>query len=231
MEYERAIEQIESSIRRLKVQYDIFFAGGSKRPPVELRAELDRFIREVSQVSNSRYADRFALTTVLGKYHAFVELWNRQMRNNEEGVDFLESRGSKRRPARPPVQPPASPPEDATATRPSKEPVPPAAQGVLLVIRVSNPASEAPAVRELYNRYMAVRTEREGAAPRLAFESFSRQLSRQAQNLKTNSACDAVEFALTAQDSRIGIKARPILGDTAEARDELALAHAGAAKR
>ena len=45
---EEDIHRLETGIRQLKIQYDMFFAGSLKRQPVEQRAALERTIRKYS---------------------------------------------------------------------------------------------------------------------------------------------------------------------------------------
>jgi hypothetical protein len=82
---EADIARIESGIRQLKVQYDMFFAGGLPREPTELRTEVDRLIKRVSNLSIRKYAHRYRLNSLVSRYNAMSELWGKTMRSREEG--------------------------------------------------------------------------------------------------------------------------------------------------
>ena len=194
MEIEEAIAQLNQGIRRLKVQYDTFFAGGRPRPPVELRAELERLIRRFANSPIRRYSDRFHFNSLVGRYNSFVELWNKQTRAIEEGRD-----PSTHRPI-PSTAPKPAVPADVPAER------------VLCSLRISNPVTETDGLRVLFEQYLTARQQRDGVAPKLSIESFVRQISRQVESLKASTGCSTVEFRLTNLESQVTIKARPAAG-------------------
>ena len=211
MEIEEGIHQLEDGIRRLKVQYDLFFSGASPRPPVELRAQVDRLIRTFANASIRRYSDRFLFNTLVGRYNSFIELWNKQQRVLDEGRDRpgLPHLFSARTPA-----PDAAEGEVLTngaahrasiSTVPAQTPAPDRP----CVLRGEASASDSAALETLFERYVEARRQISGTAPRLTLDSFARQIGRQADALRASSGCDAVEFRLTAADSQVTIKARP----------------------
>ena len=81
---EDRLSRLEEDIRRLKVEYDIYFNGGTKRPPLEARARLEAFIRRVSDSRTMSYAQRYQLSTLVAKYSSYRELWRRMLRAKGE---------------------------------------------------------------------------------------------------------------------------------------------------
>jgi len=190
MEIEEAIAQLDEGIRRLKVQYDMFFSGASIRPPTELRTEIERLIRRFSNSPIRRYSDRFHFNTLVGRFNSFAELWNKQLRAMEEGRERIAGAA------------PAARPE---AERDDGE-------QVLFALRVSDPAAELDGLRTLFDSYLSARTQREGAPPRVTMDSFVNQISRQVDSLKASFGCHTVEFRITLGPSHVSIKARPADG-------------------
>jgi hypothetical protein len=77
---DREIAKLEEDIRRLKNDFDIYFNGAQKRPPLEARARVDSQIRRVSDNRSLSYAQRYQLNSIVAKYTSYRELWRRNMR-------------------------------------------------------------------------------------------------------------------------------------------------------
>jgi hypothetical protein len=98
MTTEEELKQIDFEIRRLKVQYDLYFVGASPRPPHDQREALGRQLRRFQGVSMTNMAERFLYNSVVNKFNTFQELWIKMTRIKEEGarVHPLAVRAAKR---------------------------------------------------------------------------------------------------------------------------------------
>lgn len=81
---DKQISRLEDDIRKLKVDFDIYFNGNSKRPPLEARARIEAFIRRISDSRTMSYAQRYQLSTLVSKYASLRELWRRNLRSKGE---------------------------------------------------------------------------------------------------------------------------------------------------
>ena len=153
MNLDQALPRLEADIRRLKVEYDVYFAGGSPRPPLPLQNELQVTVKQLTNVS-MRTADRFRFNALVGRFNSYLEMWGKQVRAREEGRDVSG----------------APLPEARTRSQ--------AAAPKSLRLVVADPASEAPALSRLYDRWMDARREA-GENPKLSLDSFVRQISKQ----------------------------------------------------
>ena len=43
------LAQMERDIRQLKIEYDMYFGGGRKRPPTEIEWRIDQIVRRYSE--------------------------------------------------------------------------------------------------------------------------------------------------------------------------------------
>lgn len=84
-ESEEDLHRLEVGLRQLKVQYDMFFGGGLKRQPVELRSRVDKIVKRYSDKPMRTHALRFRFTALVGRYNSFCERWGKQVRALEEG--------------------------------------------------------------------------------------------------------------------------------------------------
>ena len=201
MTIEEALEQFDTSIKRLKAQYDMFLLGTTKRQPFELRKQVDGLARGFNNYS-MKYHHRFQLNTLTGHYNALCELWNKQLRALEEGRPIPGigmGRNAKDR-LRPAGRAPSTPSADSGAAAEN-------AEQVVYSIVMKNPESEEDSIRSLYERYLEAR-QTEGGRPQIRLESFAKQVAKQAETLKASSGCDALEFRILRKGESITLKAR-----------------------
>ena len=76
-ELDQQLSRLEDDIRKLKIDFDIFFNGNTKRPPLESRARLEAFIKRVADNRNLTYAQRYYFNTLVSRFTSYRELWRR----------------------------------------------------------------------------------------------------------------------------------------------------------
>lgn len=74
------LSRMEDDIRKLKIDFDIFFNGATKRPPLEARARLDSFIKRIADNRNLTYAQRYQFNTLVARFTSYRELWRRTLK-------------------------------------------------------------------------------------------------------------------------------------------------------
>lgn len=83
---DQQIERLEESIRKLKIDFDIYFNGGTKRPPLEARARLEANLKRISDDRNLTYAQRYRLNAVTSCFTSYRELWRRILKKRGEEI-------------------------------------------------------------------------------------------------------------------------------------------------
>ncbi|NNE99212.1 MAG: hypothetical protein HKN25_09365 [Pyrinomonadaceae bacterium] len=86
-EIEEQIEKLDDDVRRLKIEFDIYFNGGTKAPPHQSRASLEARIKRLNGNRDLSYARRYRLNSLISKYTAYRELWRRRLK--AQGDDFI----------------------------------------------------------------------------------------------------------------------------------------------
>lgn len=81
---DKQIAKIEDDVRKLKIDFDIYFNGSAKRPPLEARARVDAFIKRIADNRGLSYAQRYQLNSLVSRYTSYRELWRRTMRARGE---------------------------------------------------------------------------------------------------------------------------------------------------
>lgn len=76
---------LEDQIRRLKVEYDMYFGGGSKKPPAEIEWKVKTLLKKMESGGRMNYAQRFRYTTLQQRYALYNALWQQKLLIKEEG--------------------------------------------------------------------------------------------------------------------------------------------------
>lgn len=79
-EIDMQISRMEDDIRKLKIDFDIYFNGASKRPPLESRARLESFIKRIADNRNLSYAQRYQFNMLVARFTSYRELWRRTLK-------------------------------------------------------------------------------------------------------------------------------------------------------
>ena len=81
---DQQLSRMEDDIRKLKIDFDIYFNGAAKRPPLEARARLDSYIKRIADNRNLTYAQRYYFNTLVARFTSYRELWRRTLRAKGE---------------------------------------------------------------------------------------------------------------------------------------------------
>jgi len=84
IETDQKLSRLEDDIRKLKIDFDIYFNGATKRAPLEARARLEASIKRMSDNRNMTFAQRYYLNTLVGRFTSYRELWRRTLRAKGE---------------------------------------------------------------------------------------------------------------------------------------------------
>lgn len=81
---EKTLVKIEDDIRKLKIDFDIYFNGSTKRPPLEARARLESQIKRLADNRTMSFSQRYQLNSLVSKFTSYRELWRRTLKARGE---------------------------------------------------------------------------------------------------------------------------------------------------
>ena len=178
---EEQLARLEEDIRRLKVEFDIYFNGAAKRPPYDTKGRVDTLIKRLADERTLTFAQRYHYNSLASRYSSFMQLWRRTMQEREEG------RGPGRRPA-----PKSAPePESAPAT-----------------FVCSDPRADVRTVRGLFDALVEARLRCGESTEDLSFARFHRMVTEKSEALKERAGCERVHFSVAVKDGRVQFKAK-----------------------
>src|SRR6202171_3332901 len=80
------LAQLEKDIRQLKIEYEMFFGGGRKRPPTEIEWRIDLIIRRYSERGGDlKFNQRFRFSNLSQTYAKYKDVFRKRTAQREEG--------------------------------------------------------------------------------------------------------------------------------------------------
>ena len=184
-EFNRELTALESDLKRLETEYNMYFAGRLKRPPWETRSRVEATVKRLDRTHINNYGVRFRFTTLQTRMNRFIDLWDRALRAREEG-----------RPG------PLMHPRQTEPPKPDR-----LEDGVRKVETFHDPTSEADKVRALYDSF--VKARQEAGQERVAYDKFATLVSTQVKALKNKGGTD-VAFRVSVKDGKVALTARAL---------------------
>jgi len=80
IELDQQLSRLEDDIRKLKIDFDIFFNGAVKRPPLEARARLESRLKRIADNRNLTFAQRYYFNSLVSRFTSYRELWRRTLK-------------------------------------------------------------------------------------------------------------------------------------------------------
>jgi len=85
MTIDEELELLASHLRRLKIEYEIFFSNPQKKPPTETEWKVLTLLRKFSDGSRLSFSQRFRYNELAQRYAVYSDLWRKKSRIREEG--------------------------------------------------------------------------------------------------------------------------------------------------
>ena len=178
------LTRLEDDIRRLRIEFDIFFNGAAKRPPYDTKGRVETLLKRLGDDRTLTYAQRYRYTSLAARYNAFRDLWRRTMQGREEGRD------------------PAS-----AARASAKKETEIAIEPVSISCR--DPHKEIEIVKSLYSSLLEAKEKCGEPTEGFSFPKFHRLVAQKADALKEKTGCERVLFSVALDEGHVSFKARP----------------------
>jgi len=180
---EEQLSRLEEDIRRLKIEFDIYFNGASKRPPYDTKGRVDTLIKRVADDRTLTFAQRYRYNSLAARYSSFRDMWRRTMQGREEGRDAVSA---------------------ARAT--AKEEIRSETERVSFVCL--DAGKEVQTVKNLYDSLLEAKRRCGEPTEDFSFPRFHRLIASKAEGLKERLGCDKVKFSVAIEAGHVSFKAR-----------------------
>ena len=177
------LSRLEDDIRRLKIEFDIYFNGAAKRPPYDTKGRVETHLKRLGDDRTLSFAQRYRYNSLAARYTAFRDLWRRIMQGREEGRD--------------PV---------STARVTAKE------EAAVAFTRTSMICADAhkdlETVKRLYNVLVEAKESCGESTADFSFPRFHRLIASQADTIKQKLNCDRVRFTVDVERGHVSFRAK-----------------------
>jgi len=185
------LQRIEAELKQLEAEYNMFFAGRIKRPPVETQNRVAALIKAQDREYIQNYGDRFRFTTLQTRFQKLLDLWEKSLRAKEEGRSALLFHQA------PPSAPPP-PPQEADAKKAPGD-------RVVHSAAFSDPVREIDKLTALYESLTEARAQL--GEEQVPFHKFAELVKNQVKKLKDGGS-EEVAFRVAVKDGKVNFTAR-----------------------
>lgn len=184
--YDEDLSDLDEWIRRLKVEYDIFFNGNRKKPPDDLRMRVEKLVKRLAEASGMTFSQRFRYTTLISRFHIYRDLWRRTQQARESAEGSCDT-----------------PSTQASSFNLQKERLP---GGVH--VSISDPQAEAEKVRQLYDELLRMKKEHAKDSPGISYQQFADYVASQTRGIKKKYQCASVVFRIALEEKAVKFTAK-----------------------
>jgi len=178
------LTRLEDDIRRLRIEFDIFFNGAAKRPPYDTKGRVETLLKRLGDDRTLTYAQRYRYNSLAARYNAFRDLWRRTMQGREEGRD----------------------PMSAARASAKKELAAEEVESVSFICADAH--REVEVVKNLYTSLIDAKRRCGEATEDLSFPKFHRLIASKADGIKEQLGCERVQFSVAIEDGHVSFKVR-----------------------
>ena len=195
---------LETQLRRLKIEYEVFFSNPTKRPPTDIEWKVLSLLRKFSDGGRMSFSQRFRYNEMAQRYAIYSDLWRKKSRIREEGYRrpqdaLLAVQGvrieEEHKPQHNPVYGLSHTAEAAAAT--TSQP--------FTLHNVDH--GERKQVERLYNTLVAAK-KKAGENVSGSLDSFSTFVQKKTEQIRKQYGCQDVEFSVELTDGHVKLKAK-----------------------
>ena len=177
------LDALDEAMSGLQVLYEKYFLGIDRRPPDQERRQVSEKMRllKTTQVKNTGL--KFRIQTMFAKLISFERMWDRTLREIEDGTYKRDVFKAKLRQAR----------QSSDPQRP----------------RGGSPQISDDMIRKLYDTYLVARQRTGESTSGLTYESLASRLRTQVPELMARHKARNIEFKVVIKGGKAVLKAIP----------------------
>jgi len=196
---------LEQQLRRLKIEYEIYFSNPTKKPPTDIEWKVLTLLRKFSDGGKLNFSQRFRYNEMAQRYAIYSDLWRKKARIREEGYRrpqdaLLSVQGVRPAEEHEPQHRPAYGVSAAVAAAATKTNGP-------LAVQCSDPRAEHEQVEKLYHALTEAK-KKAGESVTGNLASFTSFVEKKTEQIRKQHGCQTVEYTVEMQDGQVRLKAK-----------------------
>jgi hypothetical protein len=191
------LSALERDIRQLKIEYDMYFGGGRKRPPTEIEWRIELIVKRYGERGGDmKFGQRFRFSNLSQTYAKYKDVFRKRLAQREEGkvqrhfgaaAKAIEAERAKAQAA-----------TDAAASAEAAK-----------VFRVvcTAPEKEADKVEQLYEAFVRAKKAAGEEMGKMTHAGFNEFVRKKTKDLQKQKNCHEVEYVIETVDGQVKLKA------------------------
>jgi hypothetical protein len=200
---------LETQLRRLKIEYEVYFSNPTKRPPTDVEWKVLSLLRKFSDGGRMSFSQRFRYNEMAQRYAVYSDLWRKKSRIREEGYRRPQDALLAVQGVRPDVEehkPQHNPVYGLSHAAAAAAGDAPAVSSQPFTLRSVDQA-EHEQVERLYNTLVAAK-KKAGENVSGNLDSFSTFVQKKTEQIRKQYGCEGVEFSVELNDGHVKLKAK-----------------------
>jgi hypothetical protein len=200
---------LDSHLRRLKIEYEIYFSNPTKKPPTDIEWKVLNLLRKFSDGGGKmNFSQRFRYNEIAQRYAIYSDLWRKKGRIREEGYrrpqDALLSVQGVREAEHEPEHHVYGLGHAVSGNGAAAAPAP--AEEKPFTVECSDAKKERDRVEKLYHVLSDAKKKSGKGVGDL--DSFTTFVQKKTDQIRKQYGCQAVEFTVETQDGEVKLKAK-----------------------
>jgi hypothetical protein len=201
---------LETQLRRLKIEYEVYFSNPTKRPPTDVEWKVLSLLRKFSDGGRMNFSQRYRYNEMAQRYAIYSDLWRKKSRIREEGYRrpqdaLLSVQGVRPEQEHKPQHNPVYGLSHGTAAATAPAAAPGVTSQHFTLHNVDKAEHEA--VERLYNTLVAAK-KKAGENISGDLDSFSTFVEKKTAEIRKKFHCQDVEFSVELTEGHVKLKAK-----------------------
>jgi alkanesulfonate monooxygenase SsuD/methylene tetrahydromethanopterin reductase-like flavin-dependent oxidoreductase (luciferase family) len=197
---------LETQLRRLKIEYEVYFSNPTKRPPTDIEWKVLSMLRKFSDGGRMNFSQRYRYNEMAQRYAVYSDLWRKKSRIREEGYRrpqdaLLSVQGVRDEEEHKPQHHPVygvSKEAAAAAAGASAQPQ---------AFTMNENEAGREQLERLYNTLVAAKKQAGENVPG-SLDSFSSFVQKKTDQIRKQYGCQDVEFSVEVANGQVKLKAK-----------------------
>ncbi len=191
---------LESQLRRLKIEYEVFFSNPQKKPPSDLEWKVLALLRKFSDGARLSFSQRFRYNEMAQRYAIYSDLWRKKSRIREEGYRRPQDALLSVQGVRIEEHEPEHKVYGVSHAASSQQEQP-------FVVHCSDAGSEREKVEKLFIALTEAK-KKTGEQASGSLESFTSFVQKKTDQIRKQHGCQAVEYSVDVADGKVKLTAK-----------------------
>jgi hypothetical protein len=195
---------LETQLRRLKIEYEVYFSNPTKRPPTDIEWKVLSLLRKFSDGGRMSFSQRYRYNEMAQRYAVYSDLWRKKSRIREEGYRRPQDALLSVQGVRTEAEEEQKPKHQVYGLSHAAAAAAAAAQPFTLH---NVDQTEREQVERLYNTLVAAK-KKAGESISGNLDSFATFVQKKTEQIRKQYHCEGVEFSVELTEGHVKLKAK-----------------------